>query len=84
LALAVLERSIFEPATQPTPVDRVCQTLAQFQQPAQLNHLIKLCHMRTAAISFALTELSAKRELVRDARGYRSVDKVSWEPLRRM
>jgi len=32
--------------------------------------LRKLCGMRTAAVCSALTELSAKGEVVRDARGY--------------
>jgi predicted Rossmann fold nucleotide-binding protein DprA/Smf involved in DNA uptake len=70
LALAVLENSVIEPATQPTPVDRVRQTLAQLQEPVPLNHLRKLCGMRTAVVCSALTELSAKGEVVRDARGY--------------
>jgi predicted Rossmann fold nucleotide-binding protein DprA/Smf involved in DNA uptake len=70
LALTVLERSVIEPVTPATPVDRVRQTLAQLQEPATLNHLRKLCGMRTAAVCSALTELSAKGEVVRDARGY--------------
>jgi hypothetical protein len=70
LALAVLERSAVEPATPPTPVDRVRQTLAQLQEPAPLNQLRKLCGMRTAAVCSALTELSNQGEVVRDARGY--------------
>jgi predicted Rossmann fold nucleotide-binding protein DprA/Smf involved in DNA uptake len=70
LALTVLERSLVEPAAPPTPVDRVRQTLAQLQEPAPLNHLRKLCGMRTAAVCSALTELSNKGEVVRDARGY--------------
>ena len=70
LALAVLEHFAIESATPPTPVDRVRQTLAQLQEPAPLNHLRKPCGMRTAAVCSALTELSAKGEVVRDARGY--------------
>ncbi len=70
LALTVLEHSVIEPATPTPPVDRVRQTLAQLQEPAPLNHLRKLCGMRTAAVCSALTELSAKGEVVRDARGY--------------
>jgi hypothetical protein len=58
-----------EPATPPTPLDRVRQTLAQLQEPAPLNHLRKLCGMRTAAVCSALTKLSNKGEVVRDARG---------------
>jgi len=70
LALTVLEHSVIEPATPSTPVDRVRQTLAQLQEPAPLNHLRKLCGMRTAVVCSALTELAAKGEVVRDARGY--------------
>ena len=70
LSLSVLERPMVEPATQSTPVDRVRQTLAQLQEPAPLNHLRKLCGMRTAAVCSALTELSATGEVIRDARGY--------------
>ena len=70
LSLSVLERPMVEPATQSTPVDRVRQTLAGLQEPAPLNHLRKLCGMRTAAVCSALTELSNKGEVVRDARGY--------------
>ena len=70
MALTVLEHSVIEPATPSTPVDRVRQTLAQLQEPAPLNHLRKLCGMRTAVVCSALTELAAKGEVVRDARGY--------------
>jgi hypothetical protein len=70
LALAVLDRSVIESTMPPTPVDRVLQTLAQLQEPAPLNQLRKLCGMRTAAVCSALSELSAKGEVVRDARGY--------------
>src|SRR5580658_10038410 len=70
LALTVLDPSLVEHPTPPTPVDRVRQTLAQLQEPAPLNHLRKLCGMRTAAVCSAMTELSNKGEVVRDARGY--------------
>jgi len=70
LALAVLERSLVEPAMPPTPVERVRQTLAQLQEPAPLNHLRKLCGMRTAAVCSALAELSTRGEVVLDAKGY--------------
>ena len=70
LALTVLERSVIESTMPPTPVDRVRQTLAQLQEPAPLNQLRKLCGMRTAAVCSALSELSAKGEVVRDGRGY--------------
>jgi hypothetical protein len=42
------------------------------QEPAPLNHLRKLCGMCTAAVCSALTELSNKGEVVRDARATNS------------
>lgn len=70
LALAVLERPLAEPGTQPTPVERARQTLAQLQEPVPLQQLRKLCGMRTATVCSALAELSEKGEVVHDARGY--------------
>jgi hypothetical protein len=70
LALAVLESPLAEPGTPPTPLERVRQTLAQLQEPAPLQHLRKLCGMRTSAVCSALAELSTKGEIIRDARGY--------------
>ena len=70
LALTVLERPVVEPATQPTPVDRVRQVLAQLQEPIPVHQLQKLCGIRTAAVCSALTELANNGEVVRDARGY--------------
>jgi hypothetical protein len=70
LALAVLEHSAIEPTMPSTPVDRVRQTLAQLQEPIPVQQLQKLCSIRTAVVCSALSELSAKGEVVRDARGY--------------
>jgi len=70
LALAVLERPLAEPATDPTPVQRVRQALAQLQEPPPVQHLRKLCGMRTTAVCSALAELATNGEVVRDARGY--------------
>ena len=39
-------------------------------QPAPLQHLRKLCGMRTAVVCSALAELSALGEVTRDSRGY--------------
>ena len=64
------EATLVQPATPPTPVQRVRQTLAELQQPAPLHHLRKLCGMRTTAVCAALAELSTNGEVVRDARGY--------------
>jgi len=70
LALSVLERPVDLPSPEPTPVDRVRQTLAQLQTPVQVQHLRKLCGMRTAAVCDALEQLSQLSEVTHDARGY--------------
>jgi hypothetical protein len=70
LALTVLERPSAQPDTPPTPIEQVRQALAQLQEPSSVQQLQKLCGIRTANVCSALAELSAKGEVVRDARGY--------------
>ncbi len=70
LSLTVLDRSAAEPQVEPAPIQRVRQALAKLQEPAPLRLLRKLCGIRTAAVSSALTELSARGEVTRDASGY--------------
>jgi hypothetical protein len=70
LALSVLDRPVAEPEPEPAPIQRVRQALAKLQEPAPLRVLRKLCGIRTAAVSSALTELSARGEVIRDACGY--------------
>ena len=70
LALAVLERPLSQPAADPTPVQRVRQTLAQLQEPVPVQQLRKLCGMRTAAVCAALEELSQHGEVSRNSKGY--------------
>lgn len=70
LALSVLDRSNSEPATEPTPVERVRQTLAKLDQPVPIQQLRKLCGIRTATVCSALEQLSELGEISRDARGY--------------
>ncbi len=70
LALSVVDRALAQPAPEASPIDRVRQTLAQLNQPAPLQHLRKLCGMRTAVVCSALAELSALGEVTRDSRGY--------------
>lgn len=70
MALSALEQSISEPSTQPTPVDRVRQTLSQLQEPVPVQALRKLCGMRTATVCAALEELSQHGEVSRNSRGY--------------
>ncbi len=70
LALSVLERPLDPPSTEPTPLQRVRQTLAQLQEPVPVQQLRKLCGMRTAAVCAALEELSQRGEVSRNAKGY--------------
>jgi len=70
LALCVLDSPTCQPNAQPTPVERVRHTLAQLQEPASIQHVRKLCGMRTAAVCSALSELAASGEVTRDSRGY--------------
>ena len=70
LSLTVLDRSATEPQPEPAPIDRVRQALAKLREPAPLRLLRKLCGIRTAAVSSALTELSARGEVTRNAGGY--------------
>jgi hypothetical protein len=70
VTLKVLERSTVAPEAPLSPTERVRQALAQHQEPIPVQQLQKLCAIRTAKICSALAELSAKGEVVRDARGY--------------
>jgi hypothetical protein len=69
-SLRVVNRTTAPPAMEPPPIEKVRQTLATLKEPAPLRLLRKLCGIRTAAVSSALTELSARGEVVRDACGY--------------
>src|SRR5208283_4678972 len=70
LALRVLEPTDCEADAPPTPLARLRRTLAQLKEPAPVQRLRKLCAMRAATLCSALAELSAKGEVVRDAKGY--------------
>ncbi len=70
VALTVVQGSTVEPATPPTPTERVRQALAQVREPIPVQQLQKLCGIRTAKICSALAELSNNGEVVHDARGY--------------
>ena len=69
-SLRVVDPTSVPPPTEPVPIEKVRQTLAALKEPAPLRLLRKLCGIRTAAVSSALTELSARGEVVRDACGY--------------
>jgi AAA domain-containing protein len=70
LALSVLDHPIGQSSTEPTPVERVRQALAQLKEPILVQPLRKLCGIRTAAVCSALVELSGLGEVSRDSRGY--------------
>jgi hypothetical protein len=70
LALTVLERPLAEPSAEPSPVERVRQTLARLQEPVPVQQLRKLCAMRTAAVCAALEELSQRGVVRRNSKGY--------------
>jgi AAA domain len=70
MALSILERPISQPSTEPTPVDRVRQTLSHLKEPISVQHLRKLCGMRTTAVCSALVELSERGEVSRNSKGY--------------
>jgi hypothetical protein len=70
LALSVMDHPIGQPSTEPTPVERVRQALAQLKEPVLVQQLRKLCGIRTAAVCSALVELSGLGEVSRDSRGY--------------
>jgi hypothetical protein len=73
LALSVLDRSSPDPESEQAPIERVRQALAKLQEPAPLRVLRKLCGIRTAAVSSALGELSARGEVIRNAGGYQLI-----------
>lgn len=70
LALSVLERPVASADPEPTPVERVRQTLTQLQEPIPVQQLRQLCGIRTAAVCTALEELVAHGEVSRKAGGY--------------
>jgi hypothetical protein len=70
VALKVAERSSVEPEASASPTEHVRQALAQVREPIPVQQLQKLCGIRTAKVCSALAELSAKGQVVHDARGY--------------
>lgn len=70
VSLTVVQPTEPQPDSAPTPVQRVRQALAQLNAPVAARQLQKLCGIRTAVMCAALTELSTKGEVVRNAKGY--------------
>jgi hypothetical protein len=71
-ALRVLQGApVSEAKTEPTPVERVRQALAQLQEPVfSVQQLRKLCAIRTETLCAALEELTQQGELSRNSKGY--------------
>ena len=71
LALAVLGATSDPPATIPlTPADRIRDALATADRPVPMQHLRKLCSMRTATLCDSLAELTRQGLVVREPGGY--------------
>jgi len=70
LALSVSVQPASQPNAHPSPLQRVRHTLAQLDHPVPLHALRKLCGIRTAAISAALTELCDLGQVTHNSKGY--------------
>lgn len=71
LALAVLDKPLAPPQTEPSPIERVRAALAQLQEPVfSVQQLRKLCAIRTETLCAALEALTQQGELSRNAKGY--------------
>ena len=56
--------------SEPSPLEKVRQTLAQLQAPVTGQQLRKLCAMRTATLCDCLDQLEQRHELTHTAEGY--------------
>jgi hypothetical protein len=63
------------PQTQKSPAERICNVLAQLDQPVALQELRKLCAMRTASLCSVLTELCQQAIVTKLPKGYLLKDK---------
>jgi AAA domain len=71
LALSVIADSgPQEPASEPSPLQRLQQILTGLDQPVTLQELRKLCGLRTSTVCSALAELTSTGIVCRDSRGY--------------
>jgi hypothetical protein len=71
LALALVKAPALAAAPgEPSPLEKVRQTLAQLQAPVTGQELRKLCAMRTATLGDCLDQLQQRHELVHTAQGY--------------
>jgi len=56
--------------TEASPLERVHQTLAQMDQPTSMQHLRKVCGMRTTTLCRSLAELTERGLVSRTTKGY--------------
>jgi len=80
LALSVANPDSSNPPleSQASPVERVRQALAQLDQPTSVQHLRKVCGLRTATVCSSLAQLSQRGLVTRTAKGYQL--KLPFEP----
>jgi hypothetical protein len=82
LALVALDSSPRSATPAPlSPEQRLLQALAQLQQPASVQHLRKLCALRTATVCDLLHTLSARGQVRRQPTGYSLTDCAHPTPL---
>ena len=72
LALSVtnIDSSNLAAETEASPMERVRQTLAQMDQPTSIQHLRKLCGMRTTTLCHCLAQLTERGLVTRTTKGY--------------
>ena len=72
LALSVARRlrSIPEPGSEPSALQRVEQILAGLDQPVTVQQLRKLCGLRTTTVCSCLAQLAQTGVVTHDSRGY--------------
>ena len=72
LALSVTntDSSNLAAETEASPLERVRQTLAQMDQPTSIQHLRKLCGMRTTTLCRCLAQLTERGLVTRTTKGY--------------
>jgi AAA domain len=70
LSLSVREPPHCPAGSEPTVIERVRHALSQFDTPAPVQQLRKLCGMRTAAVCSALGQLVQSGEVCHNSKGY--------------
>jgi hypothetical protein len=70
LALSILHDPAPSDSQEPSTAERVRLALSKLQQPVPVQHLRKLCSMRTASVCSALAELTRSGVVIHNAHGY--------------